>query len=176
MLKKILRIFHWFMYYGLTKWLPASYLPGCQIFGQLRSFNCRFLFASCGQGVVVERAANFRSGADVVIGDFSGLGEKARISGKVNIGRHVMMGPNVIIWTRNHAYDRTNIPMALQGFEDFKTVYIGDDVWIGLNVVIYPGVKIGEGAIIRYASVVTEDVPPYAIVLGNPAKIIGYRK
>ena len=56
-----------------------------------------------------------------------------------------------------------------------KPVYIGDYVWVGMRVSIIPGIRIGEGAIIGMGSVVFEDVPPLAIVIGNPAKIITYR-
>lgn len=58
---------------------------------------------------------------------------------------------------------------------DFDKVIIGNDVWIGMNVCILPGVKIGDGAVIGAGSVVTKDVPDYAIVAGNPARIIKFR-
>ena len=59
--------------------------------------------------------------------------------------------------------------------KDNITTYIGNDVWIGANAVIMKGVKIGDGAIVGASAVVTKDVPPYAIVVGNPGKIIKYR-
>ena len=86
------------------------------------------------------------------------------------------MGPECIIYTRNHAFSRTDIPMREQGFSEEKPVYIGDDVWIGGRVTILPGVHIGKGAIVGAGAVVTKDVPEYSIVGGNPAKIIRFRK
>ena len=88
------------------------------------------------------------------------------------IGDDVMMGPNYIIYTRNHSFNRTDIPMNKQGMQDFKSVVIGNDVWIGARVIILPCVQIGDGSIIGAGSIVTKDVPPYAIVGENPAKII----
>lgn len=74
-----------------------------------------------------------------------------------------MMGTDVVIITRNHAFDRTDIPMMHQGFEEERPVVIGNDVWIGDRVIIAAG------------AVVTHDVPPYAIVGGVPAKVIRMR-
>lgn len=85
------------------------------------------------------------------------------------------MGPECIIYARNHAHERIDIPMIDQGFENEKPVTIEDDVWIGGRVTILPGVTVHQGAILGAGSVVTKDVPPYAIVGGNPAEIIRFR-
>ena len=87
-----------------------------------------------------------------------------------------MMGRDVIIMASSHKFDDCNIPMRLQGYKPVKEVIIEDDVWIGHRVIILPGVNIGKGSIIGAGSVVTRDVPQYAIVGGIPAKIIRYRK
>ena len=110
------------------------------------------------------------------IGDRSGVGINAKMHGKVVIGKDVMMGPDCIIYTKNHAFCDTTIPMNKQGFSAEKPVIIGDDVWIGGRVIILPGVHVGKGAIIGAGAVVTKDVPEYAVVGGNPAKILKYRK
>ena len=86
-----------------------------------------------------------------------------------------MMGPHCTIYIRNHAFDRLDIPMCEQGFQSEKPIVIGNDVWIGGHVIILPGVQIGNGAIVGAGAVVTKNVPDYAIVGGNPARIIRYR-
>lgn len=87
-----------------------------------------------------------------------------------------MMGPDVHIYARSHAFSRTDIPMIEQGNQNDKPVSIGNDVWIAARVIILPGVSIGNGVILAAGAVITKNVPDYAIVAGNPAKIIRYRK
>lgn len=86
-----------------------------------------------------------------------------------------MMGPDVIIITGNHEFNRIDIPMRDQGETRPESVVIDDDVWIGTRSIILPGVHIEKGAIIGAGAVVTKDVPEYAVVGGNPAKVIKYR-
>ena len=123
---------------------------------------------------------NFERGAktcyNVKIGDRSSMGVKCEINGKVTIGNDVMMGPEVVIYTTNHEFSSKNKTMIEQGFRDEEPVFIGNDVWIGRRVIILPGVKIGNGAVIGAGAVVAKDVPEYAIAVGNPIRIIGYRK
>lgn len=71
-------------------------------------------------------------------------------------------------------YKKPPVGMNDGNIEDYKTI-IENDVWIGSNVVVLNGLHIGTGAIIGAGAVVTKDVPPYAIVVGNPARIIKYR-
>lgn len=112
---------------------------------------------------------------DLVIGENSGIGEYSKIMPGVIIGDNVMMGPKCFFCTRNHEYTRTDIPMIQQGFQEQRPIKIGNDVWIGQNVIILPGVTVGNGCIIGAGAVVTKNVPDYAIVGGNPAKILKYR-
>lgn len=161
-------------YYGVARWLPASY-SGIKM-GQkaLRGFCGKLMLASCGKNVNIERNAYFSS--RVSLGDYSGIGVNARLHGTVKIGEYVMMGEDCIVITRNHAYDRTDIPMMMQGFETEKPVTIDDDVWIGDRVTILPGVHIGKGAIVAAGAVVTKDVEAYSVVAGVPAKKIKSRR
>ena len=131
------------------------------------------MLKSCGRQVNIEQGAIFSS--RVSLGDFSGIGINARINGTCTIGRHVMMGTDVVVFTRNHAFARTDIPMMEQGFEEERPVVIGDDVWIGDRVMILPGVTVGHGSILAAGAVVTHDVPAYAIVAGVPARVIKMR-
>jgi maltose O-acetyltransferase len=175
-MKKIIRLICAGLYYGFAQWLPVSYMPGGRIAQAIRSVVCRPLFRSCGKNLNVEYGAFFHSGSTISIGDNSGIGVKAHVSGTITIGNDVMMGKDVIIMTVNHTFDRTDIPMNRQGFGKEKPVVIEDDVWICDRVIILPGVRVGKGSILGAGAVVTKDVPEYAIVGGMPAKVIKYRK
>lgn len=94
--------------------------------------------------------------------------------GTVYFGDNFHSGTECMIITQNHNYDTGNAIPYDETFE-FKTVRIGNNVWFGNRVIVTGNVSIGEGAILAAGSVVVKDVPPYAIVGGNPAKIIKYR-
>lgn len=164
------------LYYGFAQWLPRSYLPGGKFAKKLRYLLCRASFRDCGIGVNVEPRAFFTSGAQISIGPYSGIGLGTRLYGRITIGSHVMMGEHVLILTRHHRFDDTTVPMDRQGLDEEKPVVIGNDVWIGSRVIILPGVHIGDGAVLGAGSVVTKPVPAWAIVGGNPARIIRLRK
>ncbi len=162
------------LYELIGKHLPTSF-SRVQI-GQkkFREFCAKLFVFSVGNNTNIEKGAMFSS--YLTIGDNSGIGINAKIYGEVCIGNNVMMGPDCVIYTRNHEYSNINIPMNEQGFSKSKKVVIGDDVWICGQVIILPGVTVGNHSIIGAGSVVTKDVPPFAIVAGNPAKVVKYRE
>ena len=129
---------------------------------------------SKSHGLYINRNATLSP--TLVIGNNSGIGANSIIGRGTKIGDNVMMGPECYIYTRNHAFSRTDIPMREQGMQDFEPVTIGNDVWIGARVTILPGVKIGNGCIVGAGSVVTKNLPDYAIGGGNPARVLKYRK
>jgi len=94
--------------------------------------------------------------------------------GGIAIGTNVIFGPESIIWTYNHNH-RSDQAIPYGGPDLLGEVVLEDHVWVGIRVLILPGVRVGEGAIIAAGSVVTKDVPPGAIVGGNPARVIGQR-
>lgn len=96
-------------------------------------------------------------------------------AGGVRIGDWVGFGPDVKVWSVNHRFDDPDRPWQLQGW-DKKPVVIEDDVWLAANVFVMPGVTIGKGAIVSASTVVARNVPPYAIVAGNPGRVVGWRK
>jgi len=161
------------LYFVVLKHLPPTYYPGGKIVKQLRYLCCKKLFGSCGRNVTIESKAVI-SFHKVDIGNNSGIGLNARI-GSVKIGDNVMMGPDVIILSLNHKYDRVDIPMRFQGKAEEKPVVIENDVWIGARVIILPGAHIGTGSIIGAGAVVTRDVPSYSVVAGNPAQVVRTR-
>ena len=92
----------------------------------------------------------------------------------VTLGNDVMLGPNVVINDSNHQFIDRDTPITKQG-HTAKEIVIEDDVWIASNSVILKGVHIGKGAVVAAGSVVTKDVPPYAVVAGVPARRIKNR-
>ncbi|MEH6446580.1 MAG: sugar O-acetyltransferase [Oceanospirillaceae bacterium] len=110
-------------------------------------------------------------GCHLSLGDKSFINSGAMIldNGKVTIGKQVMLGPRVQIYTAAHSLD---IELRAAGEETAKPVVIADKVWIGGGAIILPGVTIGEGAVVGAGSVVTKDVEPADRVAGNPARSI----
>lgn len=162
------------LYNLIAKHLPVSFSHVKLGQKRLRNLCGKMILAKCGDNVNIEKGALFSS--KVELGNKSGIGINASIGGRCIIGDDVMMGPDCIIYTRNHKFDDTSTTMRGQGFQEEKPVYIGNDVWIGGRVTILPGVHIGSHCIIGAASVVTKDVPDWAIVAGNPAVVKKLRK
>lgn len=163
------------LYYGMARYLPGSYTPLGFIAKKLRAILCSQLFNKSTKNINIEKGAYFGDGSKIEIDYGSGIGVNCELHGRVILGKWVMMGPNVLIYTQNHRHDLLNIPMAQQGDTEINPVIIEDDVWIGARAIILPGVRIGKGAIVGAGSVVTKKIPPMAIVAGVPAKIIRYR-
>lgn len=114
------------------------------------------------------------AGRKIVIGRNCQINENVFIQG-AKIGNFVMIGPNTAILSKSHKHKDLETPMILQGETEEKIVEIKDDVWIGRNVIILPGVIIEKGCIIGAGAVVTKDTKPYTILGGIPAKIIKNR-
>lgn len=173
-MKKIKKIIGLILYNLIAKHLPNT--TSAITIGQkkIRALCGRLILPKCGKNVNIEKGAVFSS--KVHLGDNSGIGIDSYIAGTCYIGNDVMMGPQCIIYTRNHKFDDVTTTMRGQGFQEEKPVYIGDDVWIGGRVTILPGVHIGSHTIIGAGSVVTKDVPDWAIVAGNPAVVRKFRR
>lgn len=90
--------------------------------------------------------------------------------GGLEIGNHCLIAGGVAICGAEHGTDRTDIPMREQVGKVGKIV-IEDDVWLGMRVVVTPGVTIGQGSIIGAGSVVTRDIPPYSVAWGTPCEV-----
>jgi acetyltransferase-like isoleucine patch superfamily enzyme len=120
---------------------------------------------------------------DVMIGKYTTIGEGGVLyGGKINVGNYCQFGPRIGIYSINHPLDHitTYVNQHLFG-GDLKTlvltqpVRIENDVWIGDGAIILPGVIIGNGAIIGAGAVVTNNIEPYSVVVGNPARVIRKR-
>lgn len=176
-MKKISKTIFLALYYGIFQYLPISYSkPLGGVSSKLRLWACRHIFEYCGDDVTIERKAYFGKGDRIRIGNHSGLGENCIIPNGSHIGDNVMMGPGCYFLQQNHKFDRTDIPMREQGYEESMPVTIEDDCWIGINVMVMAGRKISKGSIIAAGCVLTKDFPEYSIVGGNPGKLIRSRK
>lgn len=172
----LLRSLYVFLYYSIATHLPSTSFPGGTLSQWFRVFLACKMLKSAGKGLRVGRCANIASGARISVGNNCGLAERLQIIGDVTIGDDLMLGPQVVMISYNHEYSDCTVPMRTQGASASRPITIGDDVWIGMRAVIMPGVTIGSHAIVAGGSIVTKDVPEWAIVGGNPAKIIKYRK
>ena len=94
--------------------------------------------------------------------------------GGIDIGENVLVGPNTVFRAANHVFSRCDVAIREQGHRG-KPIVVEDDVWIGANCVVLPGVVIGKGTIVGAGSVVTRDLPPYAICYGVPARFVRSR-
>ncbi len=145
----------------------------------LRKFFYRWFGMKIGKGSTIHMMARIYDPRNIVIGEDTLIGEKATLDGRkqlpnsrggLEIGSHVDIASEVMIWTSQHDIHSEN----MQTIEEKVT--IGDYVFIGPRTIILPGVTIGKGAIIAAGSVVTKDVAPGIIVAGTPAKEIATRK
>lgn len=131
-----------------------------------------------GPEVVIEGTGVLRNlGEGLTIGNNVGISQGSIISirGKVKIGDDCIFGPNVSVHSENHIFDDIHVPIRLQG-ERREGVIIENDCWIGNGAIILDGVKIGRGTVVAAHAVVTNDVAPYSVIGGVPAKIISSRR
>lgn len=122
-----------------------------------------------GCEITVGSRGHLSIGPQVYIGAYCNI----RCSGAITIGEQVRLGQFVSIIDANYSFNRRDVPIAETVPE---RVTIGAGAWLGAQVVVLPGVDVGEGAVVGAGSVVTKTVPAFAIVGGNPASIIGYRR
>lgn len=129
------------------------------------------LLGKVGENCVVEQPLFCTYGYNTTVGDnfFLNVNCKLMDSGFITIGSNVFIAPNVCIITEEHSMD---VEERLAGLEYTKPVTIGDNVWICAGAMILPGVTIGEGSVIGAGSVVTKDIPPKSLAVGNPCKVI----
>lgn len=108
---------------------------------------------------------------DVIIGDHTRVGLHNTIIGPVRIGNHVNLAQGITVTALNHNFQDSGRKIDEQGITTVP-VSIEDDIWIGANAVILPGVTIGQHSVVAAGAVVTKNVPPHSLVAGVPAKII----
>lgn len=131
---------------------------------------------SYASGVMIWDGVHVDSPSRLKIGERSSINRSCVLNcaGGVDIGRDVLIGPGVVVYSQNHRYADANVPISRQGYDTARVV-IQDDVWIGARAVILPGVTLGRGAVVAAGAVVTKDVPPFVVVGGVPARAIASR-
>ena len=167
------------------EWLRAKYLehgarlaygarldcdPGCEIrIGEGSSVRAgSLLLAKLDQGM----ASRIVIGTDSAINEYNNL---RAAGGDIRIGNHCQIAQYCSLIAANHETE-TEGWMHHAPLDTHRSgIDIEDDVWIGANAVILPGVKVGRGAVVGAGAVVTKSVPPYAIVVGNPARVVKSR-
>lgn len=154
------------------------------------TFWCRYVLRCVGSGTIVGGKVNMinpgnirigreslildqvymRAGAEgyIHVGNNCAINSYAKIFGHggVEIGNNSQVGPGALITTTSH-----DIRKAMKA--EFRKVTIGDWAWVGANATVLPGITIGKYAVVGAGTIVTKDVPDFAIVVGNPGKVIG---
>jgi acetyltransferase-like isoleucine patch superfamily enzyme len=140
--------------------------PGSQK-GEVRFESEIFISPLCG----------FKAfGNKISIGKHVHFSQNSFINGRggVEIGQDSLFGPNVVLMTTNHVFTDVNTPIRLQGVQS-AAIKVENNVWLGSNVLVMPGVTIKTGAVVAAGAVVTKDIPEFCVAAGIPAKVIKKR-
>lgn len=152
---------------GLGIWLHYYVRPNPEKFGHF------------GKNAAIGIPADLKKPENIFLYDFARIGRRSTIMTMGNsrfiMKRGCLTAEGLVVVTSNH---RQHIGQFLQGNNDdneYKDIIVEEDVWIGINVTLLTGAHIGRGAIIGACSVVTKEIPPYAVAVGNPAKVIKFK-
>ena len=152
---------------GLGIWLHYYVRPNPSRFGHF------------GKNASLARPCDLKNPKNIYLYDFARIGCRSTImtmgNSKFIMKRGCLTAEGLVVVTSNH---RQHIGQFLQGNNEdneYKDIIVEEDVWIGINVTLLAGAHIGRGAIIGACSVVTKEIPPYAVAVGNPAKVIKFK-
>ncbi len=154
-----------------------------KVVDRLCMYSVKSKFKQVGRHVIFHPSNSSFTYSNISLGNDVFIGANARfwcVLSSITIMDHVVFAPNVSIIAGNHSYHIvgkwiTDYKPSDKRKEDDLPVVIESDVWVGTNVTILNGVRIGRGAIVAAGAVVIKDVPAYAIVGGVPAKVLKYR-
>jgi len=169
-MKKIILL----IYYLFASKLPDYAFPGGTIFNKIR-INLLRKIIPIGKHCRIQNNVYIGDGNNVSIGDNCRINDNCKLD-NVKIGDYVLIARRTQILGKMHRFDDTKTPMLLQKNKPQKQTIIENDVWIGLNAIILPSLKIAKGSIIAAGAVLTKDTKPYGIYGGIPAKLIKFRK
>ena len=169
--------------------LVILFWPDSAFGSLLRTFYYRnFRLKKIGKNTTIESGVRFGQPDTIEIGDNCIFGRNVNINSGpsfgVYIGDFVAIADGTYLRSENHRFDRLDIPIQHQGHDSKEikfnnnsySVVIEDDVWIGARVILLSGAHIGKGSVISAGSVVSNPIPPYSIVVGNPGRVIKNRK
>lgn len=158
---------------------PKSYISSnINILGnkkELKILGTSHLGKFCTFSIVnnISRISSINIGDGTYIGEYNNI---RAAGGIIRIGNNCLISQHVTMVTSNHGIVKKELISKQPWTTANNFVTIEDDVWVGANSVILPGIIVHRGAVIAAGSIVTKDVPEYAIVAGNPAKVIKYRE
>lgn len=150
----------------------ALYIFSGTSFKRLRLLCLKLAGADIGRNVIIRKNCEVRNPKGLKIQAKVSIGNRILLDARMGLEIHesAVIATEAIIWTLHHDYNDVNFKSV------GAPVTIGHHSWICSRSIILPGIKIGEYAVVASGAVVTKDVPPYAIVGGVPAKIIGQRE
>jgi len=143
---------------------------------RLRRHYYQARLKKCGHSVTVCEGVFIDRPDMISVGDGVGISRYCSLQGAygIEIGDDVLVGPYSLLESVSHIHSDRRVPISRQGYSG-APIIIENGAWIGANVVVLDGVRLGEGCIVGAGAVVTKDVKPYEIVAGVPAKRIGER-
>ena len=153
--------------------MPNYSFPGGKLFNAIRVITLGNIIP-VGRKCRIMRKVYVGTGNNVIIGNHCRINENVRLD-NVKIGDHVMIARDSVILGKSHESSDVEIPMEQQGNKEQNQSIIEDDVWIGLRVIVLPGLKIRKGCIIGAGAVVTKDTEEFGVYGGVPAKLIRKR-
>jgi len=125
-----------------------------------------------GDDSTIEDFTTINNGVgDIYIGDRTRIGLGCTLIGPVSVGNDVRLAQNIVMSGLNHNYTDVSLPISEQGVTT-NPIVVEDEVWIGANCVILPGVTVKKHAVVAAGSIVRRNVPAYSVVAGNPAKVM----
>jgi len=144
---------------------------GSKIYGSVRMDTPPYRRFVLGRRSVIESYSCINNACgDIIIGDNTRIGLHNTVIGPVSIGSNVNIAQGVVITALNHNFSEEGKRIDEQGVS-LQPITIADDVWIGANAVILPGVSIGEHSVIAAGAVVSRNIPPHSLAMGVPAKV-----
>ena len=155
----------------VNRWFH-TYGKNCKVRRYTRMDLLPFNNFELGSNSTIENFCTINNGVgEVHIGNYTLIGMGNVVIGPVSIGNNVILAQNIVISGLNHEYQDVTKPIHEQPVTTAK-ITIEDECWIGANAVVTSGVTIGKHSVIAAGSVVTKDIPPFSVAVGNPARVI----